>query len=286
MWWKESIIYQIYPRSFKDSNGDGIGDLPGIISKLDYLESLGIDTVWLNPIFASPNDDNGYDISDYYDIMQEYGTMKDFETLLEGLHQRKIKLLLDLVLNHTSDEHPWFKEARQSRKSAYYNYYHWWPAEKGKPPFRFSHFDPSGQAWTYNKATDSYYLHYFSSKMPDLNWENPQVRKEVYDIMRFWIKKGVDGFRLDAICYISKDTSWPEIETHDWGAYYAHGPHLHDYLQEMNREVLDNTNITTLAEAAGITIDEALHFVEENRKELHMLYHFEGMHLGYLKDAY
>ncbi|RFM37119.1 glycoside hydrolase family 13 protein [Chitinophaga silvisoli] len=286
MWWKESIIYQIYPRSFKDSNGDGIGDLAGIISKLDYLESLGIDTVWLNPIFGSPNDDNGYDISNYYDIMTEYGTMKEFDMLLQGLHQRNIKLLLDLVVNHTSDEHPWFQGARQSRENPYYNYYHWWPAEKGKPPFRYSHFDPSGQAWTYNKATDSYYLHYFSAKMPDLNWENPQVRKEVYDIMRFWINKGVDGFRLDAICYISKDTSWPEIETHDWGAYYAHGPHLHDYLQEMNREVLENTNITTLAEAAGITINEALHFVEENRKELHMLYHFEGMHLGYLKDAY
>lgn len=286
MWWKESIIYQIYPRSFKDSNNDGIGDLAGIISKLDYLESLGIDTVWLNPIFGSPNDDNGYDISNYYDIMKEYGTMQEFDTLLQGLHQRKIKLLLDLVVNHTSDEHPWFKEARLSRENPYYNYYHWWPAEKGKPPFRFSHFDPSGQAWTYNKATDSYYLHYFSAKMPDLNWENPQVRKEVYDIMRFWIKKGVDGFRLDAICYISKDTTWPEIRTHDWGAYYAHGPHLHDYLQEMNKEVLEGTDITTLAEAAGITIDEALHFVEENRKELHMLYHFEGMHLGYLKDAY
>ncbi|WP_343689412.1 alpha-glucosidase [Chitinophaga sp.] len=286
MWWKESIIYQIYPRSFKDSNGDGIGDLSGIISKLDYLQSLGIDTIWLNPIFGSPNDDNGYDISNYYDIMTEYGTMKEFDMLIKGLHDRQIKLLLDLVVNHTSDEHPWFKEGRLSRDNPYYNYYHWWPAEKGKPPFRFSHFDPSGEAWTYNKATDSYYLHYFSSKMPDLNWENPQVRKEVYDIMRFWMKKGVDGFRLDAICYISKDTTWPEIETHDWGAYYAHGPHLHDYLQEMNREVLENTNITTLAEAAGITIDEALHFVAENRKELHMLYHFEGMHLGYLKDAY
>lgn len=286
MWWKESIIYQIYPRSFKDSNGDGIGDLAGIISKLDYLQSLGIDTIWLNPVFGSPNDDNGYDTSNYYDIMTEYGTMKEFDILIEGLHDRHIKLLLDLVVNHTSDEHPWFKEGRLSRENPYYNYYHWWPAEKGKPPFRFSHFDPSGEAWTYNAATDSYYLHYFSAKMPDLNWENPQVRKEVYDIMRFWIKKGVDGFRLDAICYISKDTTWPEIETHDWGAYYAHGPHLHDYLQEMNREVLENSNITTLAEAAGITIDEALHFVEENRKELHMLYHFEGMHLGYLKGAY
>jgi oligo-1,6-glucosidase len=293
MWWKEGVIYQIYPRSFMDSNGDGIGDLNGIIAKLDYLKSLGIDMVWLNPIFGSPNDDNGYDISDYYDIMKEYGTMQDFEILLEGLHNRGIKLILDLVVNHSSDEHPWFKAARTSRDDPYYNYYHWWPAEKGKPPFRFSHFDPRGEAWTYNEATDSYYLHYFSAKMPDLNWENPQVRREVHDIMRFWFNKGVDGFRLDAICYISKDTSWPDVREvvatkfrHSWGDYYAHGPHLHEYLQELNRETLVGLDVTTLAEASGITIEEALDFVEENRKELHMLYHFEGMNLGYEKGAY
>jgi oligo-1,6-glucosidase len=292
-WWKESIIYQIYPWSFKDSNGDGIGDLQGIVSRLDYIQSLGVDMVWLNPIFKSPNDDNGYDISDYREIMEQMGTMKDFDELLKGLHDRKIRLMIDLVVNHTSDEHPWFTEARQSRESPYYNYYHWWPAEKGKPPHRYSHFDATGSAWTYNEATDSYYLHYFSDKMPDLNWENPETRKAIYDIMRFWFDKGVDGFRMDAICYISKDTSWPDVEqivkeqyNMDWAGYYAHGPHLHEYLQEMHRETLERPDVTTLAEASGITKDEALDFVKEDRKELHMLYHFEGMQLGFAKEGY
>jgi oligo-1,6-glucosidase len=293
IWWKEGVIYQIYPRSFKDSNGDGIGDIPGIISKLDYLQSLGIDMVWLNPVYGSPNDDNGYDISNYYDIMKEFGTMADFDELLKGLHDRNIRLLMDLVVNHTSDEHPWFQDARTSRDSKYYNYYHWWPAEKGKPPFRYSHFDPTGSAWTYNKATDSYYLHYFSEKMPDVNWENPETRQAIYDIMRFWFKKGVDGFRMDAICYISKDTTWPDVRElvkekygNDWAGYYAHGPHLHEYLQEMHRETLNGYDVTTLAEASGITVDEALLFVKEDRKQLHMIYHFEGMMLGYAKDGY
>jgi oligo-1,6-glucosidase len=292
-WWKESIIYQIYPWSFKDSNGDGIGDLQGIISKLDYIASLGIDMVWLNPVYRSPNDDNGYDISDFYDIMKEMGTMEDIDILIKGLHERKIRLMMDIIVNHTSDEHPWFTDARQSRENPYYNHYHWWPAEKGKPPHRYSHFDPTGNAWTYNKATDSYYLHYFSEKMPDLNWENPEVRKAIYDVMRFWFNKGVDGFRMDAICYISKDTSWPEVENivkekyhSDWARYYAHGPHLHDYLQEMHRETLARPDVTTLAEASGITKDEALLFVKEDRKELHMLYHFEGVQLGFAKEGY
>lgn len=292
-WWKEGIIYQIYPRSFKDSNGDGIGDLKGIISKLDYLERLGIDMVWLNPVYGSPNDDNGYDISDYYTIMKEFGTMNDFDELLHGLHNRKIKLLMDLVVNHTSDEHYWFQEARKSRDNPYYNYYHWWPAEKGEPPYRYSHFDATGNAWTYNKATDAYYLHYFSEKMPDINWENEATRKEIYDMMRFWFRKGVDGFRLDAICYISKDTTWPDVReevktkyNNDWANYYAHGPHLHDYLQEMHRETLDGFDVTTLGEASGIDIDEALLFVKEDRKQLHMLYHFEGMMLGYEGSGY
>jgi oligo-1,6-glucosidase len=292
-WWKEGVIYQIYPRSFKDSNGDGIGDIPGIISKLDYLQSLGIDMVWLNPVYGSPNDDNGYDISDYYDIMKEFGTMEDFDVLLKGLHDRNIRLLMDLVVNHTSDEHPWFKEAKQSRDNPYYNYYHWWPAEKGTPPFRYSHFDAGGNAWTYNKATNAYYLHYFSEKMPDINWENAATRQAIYEIMRFWFKKGVDGFRMDAICYISKDTTWPDVRdlvkhkyNNDWAGYYAHGPHLHDYLREMHEETMEGFDVTTLAEASGITIDEALLFVKEDRKQLHMLYHFEGMMLGYEKDGY
>jgi oligo-1,6-glucosidase len=210
-WWKETVIYQVYPRSFKDSNGDGVGDLPGLISKLDYIQSLGVGLVWLNPIYASPNDDNGYDISNYEAISPTFGTISDFNTLLVGLHARGIKLLMDLVVNHTSDEHAWFVESRKSRDNQYRDYYHWWPAEKGKPPHRYSFFDKKGEAWQYDPATDSYYLHYFSNKQPDLNWENPRVRQEIYQMMRFWLDKGIDGYRLDAISYISKDTNWPVI---------------------------------------------------------------------------
>jgi oligo-1,6-glucosidase len=191
-WWKEAVIYEIYPRSFKDSNGDGIGDIRGIISKLDYIKSLGINVVWLTPIYASPNDDNGYDISNYESILAEFGTMADFNVLLNGLHERGIRLLLDLVVNHTSDEHPWFIESRKSRDNPYRDYYHWWPAEKGKPAHRFSFFDPQGEGWTYDAGTDAYYLHYFSRKQPDLNWENPQVRQQIFQVMRFWLDKGVD----------------------------------------------------------------------------------------------
>lgn len=293
-WWKEAVVYQIYPRSFKDSDGDGIGDIPGIISKLDYIQSLGVGLIWLNPVYASPNDDNGYDISNYEDIMKEFGTMADFDTLLQGLHERGVKLLMDLVVNHTSDEHPWFIEARKSRNNPYYNFYHWWPSEKGQPPHRFSFFDPKGQGWEYNETTDSYYLHYFSRKQPDLNWENPELRQEIYKMMRFWFDKGVDGFRLDAISYIAKDHSFPVISKKDikekykgdWSYYYSHGPHLHEYLQEMHREVLSKYNIVTIAEAPGINKNEALLFVHSDRKELHMMYHFEGMGLDRLPSGF
>src|SRR2546423_174611 len=240
-WWKEAIVYQLYPRSFMDSNGDGIGDLQGIISKLDYLQSLGIDVLWINPIYKSPNDDNGYDISDYCDIMEEFGTMKDFDELLDGLHKRNIKLVMDLVVNHTSDEHEWFKQSRSSRNNPYRNYYHWWNAEKGKPSPRYSPFDVNGSAWQYDSLTNSYYLHYFSRKQPDLNWENPQVRQEVYNLMRFWLDKGIDGFRMDAFQYVAKDTTFPRFpEGYEKNIikYYGIGPHLHDYIQEMNREVI------------------------------------------------
>ena len=210
-WWKEAIVYQIYPRSFQDSNGDGVGDLPGIIRRLDYIKRLGINMVWLNPVYASPNKDNGYDISDYENIMREFGTMADFDSLLLGFHNRKIKVFMDLVVNHCSDQHAWFQAARSSRESPYYHYFHWWPAEKGKPPYRWSIFDEKGDAWQYNKATNSYYLHYFSDYQPDLNWENPAVRQEIYKMMRFWLDKGVDGFRLDAIAFCSKDTTWAPL---------------------------------------------------------------------------
>lgn len=281
-WWKEAIVYQLYPRSFKDSNGDGIGDIRGIISKLDYLESLGINVIWLNPVFSSPNDDMGYDVSDYKNIMPEMGALKDFEELLTGLHKRGIKLIADLVLNHTSDEHEWFIESRSSRTNMYRQFYHWWPAENGTPPKRFSVFHEEG-AWTYDGQTDSYYLHYFSRKQPDLNWENPSVRKEMYSIMKFWLDKGVDGFRLDAFTFISKDTSFPKIPEkykNDYISFYASGPRLHDYLQEMNREVFSQYDIMTVGEASGITPEHALLFTGTNRKEIQTLYHFDHANWG------
>ena len=210
-WWKEAIVYQIYPRSFKDSDGDGIGDLKGIISKLDYIKSLGVTAVWLNPIYTSPNDDNGYDVSDYRNIMKDFGTMEDFDALLKGMHERGIKLVMDLVVNHSSDEHEWFKQSRSSRTSPYRNYYHWWNAERGKPTPRYSLFDINHDAWKYDSLTNAYYLHYFSRKQPDLNWEEPKLRQEVYDIMKFWAKKGIDGFRLDAFQFASKDTTFPVL---------------------------------------------------------------------------
>lgn len=287
-WWKEVLVYQIYPRSFKDSDGDGLGDLKGIISKLDYVKSLGIDMVWLNPIFESPNRDNGYDISDYQNIMKKFGTMTDFETLLKGMHDRDIKVFMDLVINHCSSEHPWFKSACSSRNSPYYRYFHWWPAEKGKPPYRFSIFDEKGDAWEYNKATNSYYLHYFSDFQPDLNWENPQLRQEIFKMMRFWVNKGVDGFRLDAIAFCSKDTLFPPLPKEydgNWVMYYASGPHLHDYMQEMNREVLAKNKIATIAEAMG-DVERVMKFVDPKRHELNMAYYFEAIDYGYLPNEY
>ncbi|MCD6091087.1 MAG: alpha-glucosidase [Bacteroidales bacterium] len=282
-WWKEAVVYQIYPRSFKDSNGDGVGDLKGIISKLDYIQSLGVDVVWLNPIFDSPNNDNGYDISDYTKIMQEFGTMDDFNTLLEEMHQRDLKLVLDLVANHSSSEHEWFKQSRSSRDNPYRNYYHWWPAEKGKPAERWSFFDVNSNAWKYDSLTNAYYLHYFAVSQPDLNWENPKVRMEIYNAMRFWLNKGIDGFRMDVIPFISKDTSFPVLSEKyhgDFVHFYANGPHLHEYLQEMNKEVLSKYDIMTVAEGAGVNSDEVLNYIDSERKELNMLYHFDGAKLG------
>jgi oligo-1,6-glucosidase len=285
-WWKEDVIYQIYPRSFKDSNGDGIGDLQGIISKLDYLKSLGIDAIWLNPIFESPNDDNGYDVSDYRSILADFGTMEDFDILLKGLKERGIKLILDLVFNHSSDEHFWFQESRKSRDNPYRDYYYWWPAEKGTPPYRWSWFDVESNAWKYDATTDAYYLHYFSVKQPDLNWNNPKVREELYAIMRFWLDKGIDGFRMDAFQFISKDPSFPELPNDILGnipeimKYYGRGPHLHDYIQEMHREVLQHYDVMTVSEGAGGSPEEALLFVDPDRKELSMAYHLEGVEIG------
>lgn len=289
-WWKEAVVYQVYPRSFKDTNADGIGDLRGIISKLDYIKRLGVDVVWLNPIYASPNADNGYDISDYQSIMKEFGTMEDFDALLKGMHERGLKLVLDLVVNHSSDEHKWFQESRKSRDNPYRDYYHWWPAEKGKPAFRPGAFEADGSGWRYDKTTNAYYLHYFSYKQPDLNWENPKVRQEIYSMMRWWLDKGIDGFRMDVIPFISKDTSFPVITQADldknyhgrWDVYMGEGPHLHEYLKEMNKEVLSKYDAMSLAEGAGMLKSTALNFVDPARKELNMGYHFEGTSLGYV----
>ncbi|MFC4141944.1 glycoside hydrolase family 13 protein [Pedobacter mendelii] len=288
-WWKEAVVYQLYPRSFKDSDGDGIGDLKGIISKLDYLESLGIDAVWINPIFSSPNDDNGYDISDYRNIMKEFGTMKDFDELLAGLHKRNIKLVLDMVLNHSSDEHEWFKQAKSSRKNPYRNYYHWWPEENGTPTARFSFFDVNNDAWKYDSTTKSYYLHYFSQKQPDLNWENENLRNEVYDMMKFWLNKGIDGLRMDAFQYVSKDTTWkkyPAGYEKEIIKFYGMGPNLHSYLKEMNKKVISKYNVMTVAEGAGSTLQDAHSLVDEDRHELNMAYHFEIMDIGNDPEGY
>ncbi|MCY7375310.1 MAG: alpha-glucosidase, partial [Pyrinomonadaceae bacterium] len=286
-WWKEAVVYQIYPRSFKDSDGDGVGDLKGIISKLDYIQSLGVDVIWINPIFASPNDDNGYDVSDYQAIMKDFGTMEDFDALLKGMHERKIKLVLDLVANHSSDEHRWFQESKKSRDNPYRNYYHWWDEEKGKPNKRVSFFDVNGDAWKYDETTKSYYLHIFSQKQPDLNWENPKVRQEMYSMLKFWFDKGVDGFRMDVIAFISKDTTFPPIPAEykdNWGAFYSNGPHNHEYLQEMNREVLSKYDVMTVGEI-GVSAEDAHKFVDADRKELNMMYHFDGVGLGYLPNS-
>ena len=279
-WWKEAIVYQIYPRSFQDTDGDGVGDLQGIINRLDYVKDLGVTAVWLNPIYSSPNDDNGYDVSDYRNIMSDFGTMQDFDTMLSEMHARDIKLVMDIVVNHSSDEHPWFKESRSSRDNPYRDYYHWWPAEKGEPPYRYSLFDAEGNAWKYDEKTDAYYMHYFSQKQPDLNWENPKVRQEVYDIMTFWAEKGVDGFRLDAFQFAAKDTTFPEFPEgfeKNFIQYYAMQDGLHEYLKEMNEQVFSKYDVMSVAEGAGRTLEEAHELVDADRKEINMAYAFDGV---------
>ncbi len=278
-WWKEAIVYQLYPRSFQDTDGDGVGDLKGITQRLDYLQNLGINAIWLNPICASPNDDNGYDISNYKEIMKEMGTMKDFDEMLAGMKKRNIKLIMDLVLNHSSDEHNWFLEAKKSRTNKYYNYYHWWPKEKGTPPKRYSLFDENADAWRFNEATNSYYLHYFSRKQPDLNWENPVVRNEMYDIMKFWLDKGVSGFRLDAFPFMAKDTTWPDksnLTNDQFVRYYGADEKAHSYLKEMNEKVLSKYNdVYTVGEGGVIPFSKMQDYVNTERNELNTLYHDE-----------
>lgn len=282
-WWKETVIYQIYPRSFKDTNGDGIGDLKGIIEKLDYIKDLGVGAVWLNPVYSSPNADNGYDVSDYKNIMTDFGSMADFDLLLSEMHKRNLKLIMDIVVNHSSDEHEWFKNSRSSRNNPYREYYHWWPAEKGKPNYRYSLFDVKGDAWKYDSLTNAYYLHYFSEKQPDLNWNNPKLRKEVNDIMIFWAKKGVDGFRLDAFQFAAKDPNFPKFPDgyeKNFIQYYAMQNGLHGYLKEMNSEVFTPFNTMSVSEGAGRNFVDAHELVDEDRNELNMAYAFEGVDIA------
>ena len=274
-WWKEAVVYQIYPRSFQDSNGDGIGDLAGITSRLDYLKYLGIDVLWVSPFFKSPNDDNGYDISDYREIMTEFGSMEDFKTLIGEIHARDMKLVMDLVVNHSSDEHAWFQESKKSRDNEKSDYYIWKdPKADGSPPNDWTSIF-SGPAWEYVKERDQYYLHLFSKKQPDLNWENEALRQEVYEIMKFWINQGVDGFRMDVINLISKKF-YEEGQGED---IHFMGPRVHEFLQEMYQEVLAGADLFTVGECPGATVDDAIDFTAPERKELHMIFTFEHMDL-------
>jgi oligo-1,6-glucosidase len=278
-WWKEAIIYQIYPRSFKDSHGDGTGDLKGILQKIDYIQSLGIDTIWLNPIYPSPNDDGGYDISDYTGIQPEFGDMQDFDALLKAFHDRGIRLIMDLVLNHSSDEHPWFVESRKSKDNPYRDYYFWRPGVNGGPPNNWTSFF-GGSAWQLDEETNEYYLHLFSKKQPDLNWENKNVREEIKKLMRFWLDKGVDGLRLDVISLISKRTDFPNADTSDFPAtireFYANGPRVKEFLSEMRSEVWDQYSTFTIGEGPGITAEGALDYLDPE-KGLKLIFHFDHM---------
>lgn len=283
-WWKESVVYQVYPRSFYDSNGDGIGDLRGIIEKLDYIKELGVDVIWLCPVYRSPNDDNGYDISDYYDIMDEFGTMADWKELLAEVHKRGMKLIMDLVVNHTSDEHPWFIESRSSKDNKYRDYYIWRPGKNGREPNNWeSTF--GGSAWEYDEKTGEYYLHLFSKKQPDLNWENPAVRNDIYQMMTWWLDQGIDGFRMDVINFISKDMRFPDAPNPEGkkyvpgGQFYVNGPRIHEFLQEMNRKVLSKYDCMTVGEMPGVTVDDAILYTAPERKELNMVFTFEHMDL-------
>lgn len=284
IWWKEGVIYQVYPRSFQDSNGDGIGDLPGIIQRVPHLHNLGVDIIWLSPVYMSPNDDNGYDISDYYAIHPEFGTMADLEALLEALHSRGMRLVMDLVVNHTSDEHAWFQQARQSRDNPYRDYYIWRDGTADVYPNNWrSYF--SGPAWEWDEQSEAWYLHLFTRKQADLNWDNPTVRQEIYRMMRFWLDKGVDGFRMDVISLISKpeglpDKDWDTLQS-DYGTAYANGPRVHEYLQEMHREVMAQYDVMTIGEGVGITPEQANLYVGADRDELNMIFHFGHMPLDF-----
>jgi oligo-1,6-glucosidase len=280
-WWKDAVVYQIYPRSFLDTNGDGLGDLPGITARLDYLKDLGVDVVWLSPHFDSPNADNGYDIRDYRKVLAQFGTMADFDTMLAGMTARGMRLIIDLVVNHSSDEHAWFVESRKDRQNPYRDYYIWRDGKNAKdgggPPNNYSAFF-GGPAWTFDEGSGQYYLHYFAAKQPDLNWENPRVREEVHDLMRFWLDKGVSGFRMDVIPFISKPPGLPDLTPEERRApqfVYAGDPKLHDYLREMRREVLDRYDTMTVGEAFGLRPEAARDLIDSRRRELDLVINFD-----------
>ncbi|MGJ5605005.1 glycoside hydrolase family 13 protein [Staphylococcus haemolyticus] len=283
-WWKEAVAYQVYPRSFNDTNNDGIGDLPGVIEKLDYLKDLGIDVIWLSPMYKSPNDDNGYDISDYQDIMDEFGTMEDFDRLLKGVHDRGMKLILDLVVNHTSDEHPWFIESKSSKENPKRDWYIWAdPKDDGSEPNNWESIF-NGSTWQFDETTNQYYFHLFSKKQPDLNWDNPEVRESVFNMMNWWFEKGIDGFRVDAITHIKKTFEAGDLPVPE-GKKYApafdvdmNQPGIHNWLQEMKDESLSQYDIMTVGEANGVTPDNAEEWVGEDKGKFNMIFQFE--HLG------
>ncbi|MBP2058504.1 oligo-1,6-glucosidase [Lactobacillus colini] len=283
-WWQNKVIYQVYPSSFQDSNNDGIGDLNGITSRLDYLHKLGIDILWLSPIYESPQVDNGYDISNYRAINPDYGTMEDFDKLQKKAHSLGIKIMMDLVVNHTSDQHELFKESKSSKDNKYRDFYIWRDGKNGKEPNNWESFF-TGSAWKYDKETDQYYLHLFAPEQPDLNWENPKVRESVYDMMNWWVSKGVDGFRMDVINYISKPQSLPDGKKAEGVKYanpeplVANGPRIHEFLQEMNKNVLHGKNLVTVGETPAVTTDEALKYANLDDSELNMVFQFEHMGL-------
>ncbi|WP_339227270.1 alpha-glucosidase [Oceanobacillus sp. FSL K6-2867] len=284
IWWKEATAYQVYPRSFMDSNGDGIGDIQGVISKLDYLRELGIDVIWISPIYQSPNDDNGYDISDYQAIMGEFGTMADFDQLLDAAHHRGMKLIMDLVINHTSDEHPWFIESRASKDNPYRDYYIWHPGKKGQEPNNWESIF-GGSAWEYNEETKDYYLHVFSKKQPDLNWENPIVRNELYTMVNWWLDKGIDGFRVDAISHIKKIAGFPDLPNPEKKKYVpSYKGHMNRqgiqvFLAELKEKTFANYDIMTVGEANGVALDEAEEWVGEEKGKFDMIFQFEHLDL-------
>ncbi|WP_173915256.1 alpha-glucosidase [Halobacillus sp. Marseille-Q1614] len=279
-WWKEAVAYQIYPRSFMDSNGDGIGDIQGIISKLDYLQDLGIDIIWICPVYPSPNDDNGYDISDFKGIMDEFGTMTDFDLLLDEVHKRSMRLIMDLVINHTSDEHPWFIESKSSKDNPYRDYYIWHPGKDGKEPNNWASIF-EGSAWEWDRDTEEYFMHIFSRKQPDLNWENPQVREDLYEMINWWLDKGIDGFRIDAISHIKKAPGLLDLPNPEEKEFvcsfdgHRNQKGIHDFLEELNSRTFSRYDIMTVGEANGVSVDEAHEWVGEQGGKFNMIFQFE-----------